>query len=299
MSDSFVERRITVEIQLGLGDFGESGSDTVTLSDYRVSAQILKAGAGYKDQAEVRIYGAPLDVINAINTHGSPLYTGIRKNTLVIRAGDTNSQAEIFRGTIQLAWADFDRAPEAALVVTAFGGLFEAMKPVPPTSFKGPTDVAVIMESIATQMGLGFENNGVSVILSNPYLPGTAYDQASEAAEAAGINWTIDGNVLAIWPKDGKRGGSVPLYSPENGMIGYPTYTVPGIRFRAIYTPGREPQLGGEVEIQSSLNPASGKWTPIDIVYNLESRTPGGAWEIEVNCFVLPPQSSYAAPGAA
>lgn len=296
MSGSFVERRITVHLQLGLGDFGESGSDTVTLSDYRVSAEILKVGAGGMNRAEVRIYGAPLDVVNAINTHGSPLFTGIRKNTLVIQAGDTqNGLAEIFQGTVQFAWADFDRAPDMALVIIAFGALFENAKPIPPTSFKGPTDVAVIMESLATNMGWNFENNGVSVILSNPYLPGTGWMQIGEAAQAAGINWTYDAGTLAIWPKGGKRGGSVPLYSPENGMIFYPTYTQPGIEFRAIFTPGREPQLGGEVQIQSSLNPANGKWQPYQIAYFLESRTFGGAWEIHTSCFWVPGSSGYSA----
>lgn len=300
MSGSFVERRITVQLQLGLGDFGESGYDTVTLSDYRVSVEILKVMGAGMDHATVRVYGVPLGVVNAINTHGSPLYTGIRKNVLTIQAGDTRGgMAEIFRGTVQLAWADFDQAPDMALVVAAQAGLFENAKPIPPTSFKGPTDVAVIMETLATQMDWNFENNGVSVILSNPYLPGSGWMQIGEAAYAAGINWTYDGNTLAIWPRDGKRGGSVPLYSPDNGMIGYPTYTAPGVDFRAIFTPGREPNLGGEVEIQSSLNPASGKWLPYRIVYLLDSRTPGGRWEIETSCFLQPSKSSYSAPSAA
>lgn len=297
MSGSFVQRAITVKLELGTGDYGESGFDVVTFTDYRMSAKILKVGSGGYNAAEIRIYGAPVDIMNRVNSHGVPYpLTAVKRNYVSVSAGDeVSGLAEVFRGTIQMAWADFDETPSSALVITAFAGLFENMKPVPPISFSGSANVATIMSTLADVMNLQFENNGVSVILSNPYLPGTARQQVAEAARAADINWTIDKRTLAIWPKDGKRGGSVPLYSPDHGMIGYPTYTSPGLDFRAIFTPGRDPEVGGLVEVQSSLNPASGKWLAFRVLYSLDARMPGGKWEMQVSCFLLPGSGGYTA----
>lgn len=84
---------------------------------------------------------------------------------------------------------------------------------MPPTSVKGSVDVATLMGQLAQSMGYSFENNGVSVQLSNPYLPGTAIDQVKALARGAGIDLYVDDNVLAITPANTPRGGLIPEIS--------------------------------------------------------------------------------------
>jgi hypothetical protein len=125
-------------------------------------------------------------------------------------------------------------------------------------------------------MGLNFENNGVQVQLSNPYLSGTARTQAQTVAQHAGIEWIIDNGTLAIWYPGQARGGVAPLISPSTGMVGYPAYTSQGILVRSIYNPSIG--YGHKIEVVSDLQDACGEWVINSLSYDLESMVPHGKW---------------------
>lgn len=302
MSGSFLTRQLSFEIALGKGAFGESGSSTVTLSGYRAAVTIVKQGQGAFGQAEIRIFGLDLSIMSQIGTLGSSyLLATQRRNEISISAGDAvNGMAQVFSGTIYRAEPDFSAAPDVAFNITAYVGLVFAMKPATPTSFSGSVNVATIMSNIAAQANIPFENNGVSVILNNPYLPGTAHQQAAAAARAAHINWSLDTEIgpLAIWNKGQSRGGTIPLITPETGMIGYPSYTQFGITVRAIYTPGNDPAMGKSVKVESSLQPATGTWVVYSAVYELTSQMPGGDWSMTLACQGLVQNVQYGTPVA-
>lgn len=283
----FARRKIDVKFTMGpttnlvTGEvakptFTESGTDTVTLTGYRAQATIVKAGGASMGSLQLRLFGLSLSLMNQLSTLGKiPLAT--RNNSVTVSAGDDqNGMGVVYVGTITSAWADMQGAPEVVFVVNAHAGLYEAIAPAKPSSYQGSASVEVIMSSLATQMGLTFENNGVDVKLSNPYFPGTARAQAESCARAANINWIIDNGILAIWPKSGQRGGVVPLISPETGMVGYPGYTDTGITVRTRYTPSVN--YGALIEVKSSLTPACGKWRVYSLAYELESETNGGVW---------------------
>ena len=169
-----------------------------------------------------------------------------------------------------------------ALTITAFTGLLDQLKPIPPTSYKGPTDVATIIASLAKQMGYSFENNGVSgVLIANPYLSGTGRDQVMQIAEHAGINVIFDDQptgvpTIAIWPKGGARGGAVPLISSTTGMVGYPAWTENGIIVKTEFNP--QIVFGANVQVQSIVPQASGTWSVFGVTHELEFAMPGGKW---------------------
>jgi hypothetical protein len=161
-------------------------------------------------------------------------------------------------------------------MINANAGLFESIKPVPPSSYPGAVDAAVVMSTLARKAGYAFENNGVSVMLSTPYLQGSLWDQMARCADAANINWTIDLGTLAIWPKGGSRAGSMPVISSKTGMVGYPTNWGYGIGVRTSFS--SQLQIGKSCEVQSILPFANGKFTMFDIEHDLESETPNGSW---------------------
>jgi hypothetical protein len=170
---SFVQRLLSFTFQLGEGQFGNSGFDTVTIDGLRASARIIKAGGPSMGTAEADLFGMTKSQMNKLSTLGM-VATLQRRNVITINAGDAEAgMSTVFRGTITGAWADFTGAPDVVFHVDEHIGGIEAMVPIAPTSFKGGADVATIMAGLATQMGLNFENNGVSVQLSNPYLSGT------------------------------------------------------------------------------------------------------------------------------
>ena len=215
-----------------------------------------------------------------------------RNNIVTVTAGDSGGNMSLaFAGVITDAWPDYSNVPEVSLNVTGFTGLLAQLKPVPPSSYPGSTDVTDIMKDLAGKMGYTLENNGVKVVLSSPYLPGTARMQALAAAEAAGIYVVFDDDngIMAILPKDGVRSGTAPTLDPANGtLIGYPSYVGPGrIGLRCLYNPAIRFQ--GNVNVQNSAvggangsSGANGTWRVFGLTHILESQIPDGAWFSEI-----------------
>lgn len=275
--------RRTLEASISLAETGASfkntgGADTVTLSGLRMSARINKAG-GYSDSTmDLTIYGMTKDVMNRLSTLGMQINL-VPKNGITLSAGDDNGVATVFVGYIIAAYIDFRGAPNVGFHITAH--TMAPAKPAKASSFKGATSVSTIMSGLAAQMGLKFENSGVDVMLQSPYFSGDAKTQARAVVEHANINWNSgDNGVLAIWPKNGKRGDQAPLISPSTGMIGYPTYDAYGIVLRTVFNPAVG--LGGQVVVESDLQPASGTWNVYSIDLLLDAQVPHGSWEMSI-----------------
>jgi hypothetical protein len=292
---SFVARKIDVTITLGVPTVGpgqptppqpvfSSGKNTLTLKGHRVSCSITIGGNSSYPVAVASIYGMTMSDMNAIASFGQPQYFS-NNNKISIAAGDSISGMPVaFSGTLGDAYIDLTRTPDVCLVVTGFAGARAALAPVPPNSFRGAASVSTIMGVLASAAGFTLENNGVTAVLSNSYFPGSALDQIKSCATAANINWTIDGEILAIWPKNGSRGSKgIPLISPTTGLKGYPSYTANGINFSTLYIPSLV--YGALVDVQSSLQSATGQWSVFSLTHTLESITPGGAWFTDVVAF--------------
>lgn len=274
---SFTKKRIDVTVTLGTGQFGDSGSDTVTLTGHRVHMGMQAFGGDAMPQSQIRVFGLPLDMINQLTTVG-PINAAVRfNNKVLVAAGDDETGMQtVYSGAIDSSWGEFESMPDVPLNIMALGGLDAALKPVGALSYPGSADVATIMQTLADTMGLAFENNGVTVQLSNPYFPGTALTQVRTCARAADIYWTIDRGTLAIWPKNGVRGGDVPLISAATGMRGYPTLSSNGLGLTTLFNPQIKP--GGVVQVESSLQVACGQWRVMQVWHSLQSETPNGAW---------------------
>lgn len=273
---TFAQRHISLTFQIGEGAFGASGANTVKVQGLRASAKIAKAGGTSNPTLNLRVWGLSLSLMNQLSTLGKPL-PDVRKNVVTVEAGsDDTGMAVVFVGIIQQAWASMQGMPDAVFTVQAAVGLFDQMRPLAPTSINGAADVAMLISGLATQMGYAFENSGVSVQLSHPYFSGTGMEQVQRCAEHAGINLLVDNNTIAIWPKDGARGGTAVLVSKDTGMIGYPDWTAQGVAVTTLFNPNIT--YGGTILVQSDITPAVGKWSPFKIEHDLDSEVFGGHW---------------------
>ena len=290
---AFVKRQLSFIFHIGTGSFGDTGMNVVNIPPgLRASVTIAKTGGNNMNTLDARIYGLDPTVANGVSTLGT-IIGATRKNTVTVLAGDEGGVlATVFIGTIDVAWQDYNSAPDVSLAIHAYGGLYEAVAPLRPTSFIGSADVATIISSIALQMGWAFENNGVSVQLNNQYLSGTGREQALTAAANAGIKIIFDDQpnatpTIAIWPKTGARAAQAPLLSPDSGMVGYPIWEAGAITVKSIYNPSLSVStgvgtnglmVGGTVEVKSSIANASGQWQIFSMTHELESETPDGSW---------------------
>jgi hypothetical protein len=65
---AFVRRKINLTLELGTGAFGESGTNTVTVSGLRVQANIEHAGGVSMGVASVRIHGLTQSLMNQLSS---------------------------------------------------------------------------------------------------------------------------------------------------------------------------------------------------------------------------------------
>jgi hypothetical protein len=279
---TFVKRRIDVTISLGEGTFGDDKGSDVTLSGLRAKASIVTVSGDVQGQLQLSLYGLPLSMINQLTRIG-PIMNQVRNNSILVAAGDEGgAMSTVYQGTIWQAYGQFQSAPDVSFTVVALAGLIEAVKPVGATSYRGNTDVATIMQTLATSAGLAFQNNGVSIQLSSPYFAGTALNQIKSCARAANIYYAIERGSLGIWPKAGRRSGDAIKISPATGLLGYPTFWGNGLELTTLFNP--DVAVGMAVEVDSSLSVANGTWNVFNVTHALESETPGGAWFTTIQC---------------
>ena len=258
------------------------GGDTVTLTNHRASANIKMAGGAAMGEAQIRIYGMTLSLMNQLSTLGQVRVADQRNQVSVSAGNDEDGMGVVFQGTITHAWADFKGAPEVPFYITAHAGMAANLTIAPPSSFTGAADVATVMSGLAMQMGLDFENNGVTAKLASPYFPGTLRAQALACAQAAGIDMFIENNVMVILPRGASRGSRVALVNPRTGLVGYPAFTGNGIAIQTEFNPSVA--YRGLVKVESDLTPANGQWRIVNMMHDLDAETPGGAWFSFMEC---------------
>lgn len=270
------KKRLRFIVTLGVGKFGSSDNNRITLEGYRSTAFIDKAGDQTMGAARVQIYGVTQADMNSITT----LQWGINqwiKNTVEIYAIDGDSETRVFQGNIINAWAEYHAMPDVFLQITAQSAFFDKLAPAPARSFRGAVDVATVMQQVAASMGRTFENNGVSVMMNDVYLCSTDLEQALGLANDAGIGFFLDDDVLAITPApDIPRGGIAPVVSSVTGMVGYPTFTGYGVHVTTLFNPSI--RFGGTIKIESDVPAANGEWMVVSVAHRLEAEKPNGAW---------------------
>lgn len=269
------KKQLRFVITLGTGKFGSSNNDTVTLQGFRAIAEIDKAGGMMMGTLKAKIYGVKQADMNSITTLQWKPQTWI-PNTVEVFAIDGTAETLIFAGNIVNAWADYQGMPDVFLHIQAQAAFFNALKAIPPRSFKGPIDTPSVMAQIAGDLGYTFENNGVTTQLTDLYLPNTGLEQAKDLARAAGCDLYLDDKVLAITPPNVPRKALIPVISPTSGLIGYPTFDGVGVNFQALFNPGVT--FGGSIKLETDVQQAAGEWIVTSVAHRLESEKPGGAW---------------------
>lgn len=280
---SFTKKKLRVSFVLGQKEphFDDTGNNTVTADDLRITASIQSYGA--MPTAKLMIYGLSKSVMNKLSkVHWNTDDAKLNFVRLEASLDGGESYVIVYEGVIQYAYPNFGSAPDAILTIDSTSGLEHKIRPVEPLSFNGDVDVANAIEQICRKMSLRLENNGVLAKVSSPYLPQTALDQIRALCEAAHADFFVDFNTLAIMPKGKPRDILVPVISPSTGLIGYPTPTMTGVKFQCLFDPAI--RFKGLVDIKDSvIEPANGRWLMMGITHYLESEIAGGRWLSEID----------------
>lgn len=265
--------------------------NTITLQGMRASVYIDNAGGGMMGTLRAQIFGVTASDMNALtstiwdNLVPTPAGSSFAFNSIQVFAIDGQQETLIYNGDVLNSWGVFTSMPEVYLYIEAQIGYKALVQPVGPLSISAPTDVATVMQQIATAMGYQFENNGVNAsVPRGTYLANTLMQQARTLMQAYRFWMYIDSthpNTLAIAPYGKARNTIAPLISRQTGLIGYPMFNSTGINFETLFNPGLV--FGGPVQVESFVDKATGSWIVVSMSYQLSSQTPGGPWKATVN----------------
>jgi hypothetical protein len=255
MSLSTKTLKITIQLASNTGTnqpnmFAGTSSDSVDINGLRTSVRIQNAGALANCTANIRIWGLTPSLMNQLSTLGIA-FNIVPRNIITVAASDDGQNfSNVFIGTIHYAYADYSAQPDVPFHFFCYLGGAQNVISANPTSTKVPTDVATLLKSLAGQMAMGFENNGVTAQLPISRFSGAALVQARKIAEAANIELGIVQNTMVIFPKGGSRTtANAPTISKATGMISYPAFTQQGIIIKSIWRP--EFAFGAQFKVDS------------------------------------------------
>lgn len=291
---SFVERKINVQIALD-GDTFEGSSNVIDLSGLRVQATIQSYSGSigsFASQMQMRISGMKNADMAKLSTLGfsSATYT---KNFIKVAAGDdVNGMAYVFSGGIVCGNVDYNSMPDVGIEIVASALANFQYNPIAANSWKGDQNVAAMLQSIALSAGMKFQDGGVTAVLSNHAVGGTATEQIEDICTASGTQHQIKDGTLSIWPASSYQRSVIALdVGPDTGMVGYPRYIMSGIEVTSLFLPTAE--VGQQINVKSSTpapaanapHPfggapagANGSFYCFGVTHDLASQTLGGPW---------------------
>lgn len=268
---TYKKRTLKFEFTLKDGAFDESGNNILIIDNIKAEIEIGAYGGITGTTLEARVYGLSIDNMALLSYKGIQL-NGAKQNMMKVWADDR----PVFFGSITNCFADLNQMPDAPLIISALSTGFDQSITSAPFTKEGVASVNEIITTIAASIGYTVVNNGVLAKLENPYFEGNPIAQIQQCAHAAGIEIDFRLGAIYIWPQGGSVDDTIPLISPQHGLIGYPVFSNYGINFQCQYS-----DLilrGRKVQLETTLPNGSGVYTVQSAVHHLSTWTEGGPW---------------------
>lgn len=268
---TYKKRTLKFQFTLKDGAFDESGNNILTIDNIKAEIEVGAYGGITGTTLEARVYGLSIDNMALLSYKGIQL-NGAKQNMMKVWA----DERPVFFGSITNCFADLNQMPDAPLIISAFSTGFDQSITAAPFSKEGVASVNEIITTIAASIGYTVVNNGVLAKLENPYFEGNPIAQIQQCAHAAGIEIDFRLGAIYIWPQGGSIDDTIPLISPQHGLIGYPVFSNYGINFQCQYS-----DLilrGRKIQLETSLPNGSGVYTVQSAVHHLSTWSEGGPW---------------------
>ena len=228
----------------------------------------------------MHIYGAQPEVINKPSTQG--IHSDVvAKNTISILAGYEASSSEpgrlddVYSGSIHTLRRLFSSAQR--FTFTRSNGRFlrrPATGAADGSSRRHQGGTAD--ETLANEIGWAFVNDGVTTVLRDVCVEGSAIEQIHDLARAAGIACIMNSNTVTISPYNGITSSTPVEVSPETGLIGYPAFASGGIAANTLFNPAIK--AGGKVSLSTFVPQANGQFNVHTVQHRISCDAPDGEW---------------------
>ena len=128
-----------------------------------------------------------------------------------------------------------------------------------------------IADGVGQSMGLPVKFEATDKTITNYSYSGSTVQQINKLNELGYIDAYEDNGNLIVKDKGISLKNTSHILSQDNGMIGTPSLTEYGVQVKMLLDPN--PTLGGDIEIQSFLNPSlDGKYNIYQLGFDIASR---------------------------
>jgi hypothetical protein len=267
--NSYSPKNLVIEIDIE--------GEHLVFDGFACSVRIKRQGVPELPSLQARLWGLS-EARMAQLTMLSFNALSLKRNRIMVRAGEGSRLSTVFMGEITNSAPDFNSAPSPVLQIEAITASFAKLEPTPPVSVNGSQSAASLVESFAKQAGFNFRNEGVTASLADCVINGDPISKAEWVANAVGADLIFEDDTVVLLPADKARGhSSVTAINPQNGQIGYPSFDQFGIRCKTFFRP--DLSIGDTVQITSRLPRASGAWRLTSIEHSLSANLPtNGDW---------------------
>lgn len=270
---TYKKRSLKFQFKLSSGSFDDKNKmDMLTIENAKAEVQVAALGSLSANTMDAKVYGLSLKNMAAIGYKGTQ-YGITTQNMMKVWADDT----PIFEGSIGWSFVDANEMPDAPLIINASSTGYAQSVEAAPFNKAGVVKVADVISSIAVLAGYSVRiSPEVNEVENNPFYKGNYIDQIRDCCRAHDLLFDIRLGVIFVWKEGDAIDESIPFVSPRTGLLGYPRFNGWGIEFNTTFSPLLI--LGRDVQLETDLPNASGKYRINSAVHHLSTWMEGGPW---------------------
>lgn len=263
MTDAFDERIVNIGLDFGNGP--------VSLEGLAVQAVGRKFGSAVMNECQCRIYNLTKEQQNYILTQASPLKRDRTPVNMTLDVGRKSyGTFRLFEGEVFQCGAT--QPPDIGITLRSLTSNF-MLGVIKGTSQPATAQLRDIAQSIADANSLTLIFEATDKQIANFIYNGSVAKQVNRLAESGGIDAFVDNNNLVVIDSNKYRNGTTRIISAATGMVGIPQVTDSGVLVQVMMDNSIE--LGGSVEVQSTMNPAAnGTYKVVQANFEVANRNP-------------------------
>lgn len=233
------------------------------------SASGTKFANPLQNECEVRIANLSKEVREYLLTETSPFNANKTPKRIIVEAGRVST------GTFRLFEGDItecspSQAPDITLTMKAKTGQF-SKGTVIAKSHPAQTPLSRIAKDVAAALSLSLVFEAQDKNISNYSFTGASLKQVDKLSEAGNVNAYVDDKKLVVKDYNVPLKGVSHVLSEQTGLVGIPELTEQGVRVKYLLDP--QSQLGGELKLESKINPSmNGDYVIYKLSFEISNR---------------------------
>lgn len=250
----------------------EIDDQIITFEGLRIEARGTKFRSALQSTCECRIYNLTQDQRQFILTRASPIARSPQLLTpinLTLDVGrESNGTFRLFEGPV--FQGGVSQPPDIGILLYSLNNNFLRSNTIQASESSIAT-LQTIANNIAKQNGLTLEFKATNKQIENYSFTGTPANQIEDLNQMGDIVAYIDNKTLVVQDADKARGETIRVINSGNGMVGQPTPTAYGCTVTMMLD--NTIQVGCEVEVQSTINPAcNGNYIVQKVEFDIANR---------------------------